>query len=67
MTAQEWVSVKRNEGKSGATTSVTVSLVDGNHSAKWTVRTYAHHIKASVIEARKAAHEALDELKEAVQ
>lgn len=47
--------------------SATVSLVQGNHSARWTVKAYAGGIKAAVKEARKAAHAALGELREAIQ
>lgn len=61
---KEWVSVTHSPGK----TFVRVSLQQGNLSAKWSEPTYGVRdaIKNGVIQARAKAHEALEELREAV-
>jgi hypothetical protein len=43
---------------------VTVTLVDGNLSARWSTKAYGQ-IKAAVIEARREAAQAITELREA--
>lgn len=64
---REWVRVSHSPGASGAgRTTVTVTLQEGNLTAKWAVKTYANTIKAGVLEARKEADRALTELQEAV-
>lgn len=56
---KEWVKVSH----SPKTTTVTVSLVEGNLSVRWSVKTYSTAIKGGVREARAGATKALDELK----
>lgn len=58
---REWVRVQHSPGK----TTVYVTLLQGNQSVKWGVKSYPGHIKQSVIEARAAANEALTQLQEA--
>lgn len=62
MAAREWVRVSRTA--SGVTT-VTVTKVDGDHSARWTTKAYFGTIADAVAECRKYADHALDEMKEA--
>ena len=59
---KEWVKVVHAAGR----TNVTVTLVDGNLTARWSVKCYASTIKQGVAEARAAAEKALQELREAV-
>lgn len=60
---KEWVKVSRSANN---VTVVTVSLVDGNHSVKWSSKTYSHQIKRGLMEARSGAHQALADLKTAI-
>lgn len=59
---KEWFSVAHGP----KSTTVTCSVQDGNLSVRWTVKAYASTIKTGVAEARKGAHRAMSELKEAV-
>lgn len=60
---RRYVRVQHNVGA----TSVTVSLVDGDLSAKWTVKSYLGNVKAATTEADSAAHRALDEVRTALE
>jgi hypothetical protein len=58
---KEWV---RAAKPASGPTVVTVTLQDGNLTAKWSVKAY-DNIKGGVTEARAYAHKALAELREA--
>lgn len=62
MNTKEWVRVAR---PANGPTIVTVTLVEDNLTAKWSVKAYGN-IRTSVGEARTSATAALAELKEAV-
>lgn len=57
---KRYVSVRRS---AAGATSVTVSLVDGELTAKWTVKTYIGHVEDAVKTADSYAHKALDEIR----
>jgi hypothetical protein len=57
---KEWVKVGHSQGR----TTVTVTLVQGNLSVKWQVKTFVNEIKAGRREARRYAHAALEALGE---
>jgi hypothetical protein len=57
---KEWVKVGHSQGR----TTVTVTLVQGNLSVKWPVKTFVNEIKAGRREARIYAHKALAALNE---
>lgn len=59
---REWVGVRQ----SPSGTVVTVAVQDGHLSAKWAVKTYRGQIRRSVVEARKAAYAALEEVRQAL-
>lgn len=59
---KEWVKAAK---PAHGPTVVTVTLVDGNLTAKWSVKSYSN-IQAGVREARSAAQKALAELREAL-
>jgi hypothetical protein len=63
--AKEWISVRRSAKN---VVQVTVTLVEDNLAAKWTVKAVGlrDRIKTAVAEARAGATAALAELKEAV-
>lgn len=60
--AKEWLKVTHSNKQ----TLVTCSLVEGNLSAKWTVKTYASEIKKGVAQARKHARQGLADLRAAL-
>lgn len=60
---KEWLRVARTP----VATTVTCTLVQGNLSVKWAVKTYESTIKLAVAEARKFANRALVELREAAE
>ena len=60
---KEWI--KCSHSANGMTTA-TVSLVEGNLSVRWSVKTFVNAIPAGVKEARAGAVKALDQLKEAL-
>jgi hypothetical protein len=55
---KEWVKVRHFQGR----TTVTVTLVQGNLSVKWQVKTFVNEIKSGRREARRYAHAALEAL-----
>ena len=55
-----YVSVKRS---AAGATAVTVSLVDGEISARWTVKTYIGSVADATATADQYAHRALDEIR----
>jgi hypothetical protein len=57
---KRYVSAKRS---AAGATAVTVSLVDGELSARWTVKTYIGCIDDAVATADAYAHRALDEIR----
>ena len=59
---KEWVKVAKPVNGPAV---VTVSLVDGNLSARWSVKAF-NRIKDGVVEARAGATAALEQLREAV-
>jgi hypothetical protein len=59
----EWVRVSHAADK----TTVTVTLVEDNLTAKWSVKCYTSTIKKGVAEARKLATSALADLREAME
>ena len=59
---KEWVKVSHS---ANGVTVVTVTLVEGNLSARWSVKSFTSGIKAGVEEARTRAHQALTDLREA--
>jgi hypothetical protein len=59
---KEWVRASR---PANGRTSVTVTLQEGNLTAKWTALTDSSRIKEAVTEARRFANVMLDELREA--
>lgn len=61
---KRYVSVKRS---AAGATSVTVSLVDGELSARWTVKTYVGQVADATKVADEYAHRALDEVREALE
>lgn len=60
---KEWLRVAHAANN---TTSVTVTLVEGNLTAKWSVKTHTPTIREGVKEARSWARKALDELQAAL-
>lgn len=61
---KRYVSVKRSAA--GATVA-TVSLVDGELSAKWSVKTYIGHVDDAIKTADHYAHQALDEIRRGLE
>ena len=61
---KRYVSVKRSAAGASA---VTVSLVDGELSARWTVKTYIGDIEAATRQADDYARRALDEVRAALE
>lgn len=61
---KRYVSVKRS---AAGATAVTVSLVDGDLSARWTVKSYIGSVGDAVATADTYAHRALDELREGLE
>lgn len=61
---KEWVKVSHSANNQ---TSVSVTLQDGTLTVRWAVKSYADHIKEGVVEARKYANKALEQLREAVK
>lgn len=57
---KRYVSVKRS---AAGATAVTVSLVDGELSARWTVKTYIGSVGDATTTADQYAHRALDEIR----
>lgn len=57
---KRYVSVRRS---AAGATAVTVSLVDGELSAKWTVKTYIGDVAAATTNADQYARRALDEIR----
>jgi hypothetical protein len=57
---KEWVKVGHSQGR----TTVTVTLVQGNLSVKWQVKSFVNEIKKGRREARTYAHAALDALRD---
>lgn len=60
---KEWVRVSH---AATGTTSVTVTLVEENLTAKWSVKTYASQIRRGVAEARLYAQQAMRDLHDAL-
>jgi hypothetical protein len=58
--------VKVQHSAAGATT-VTVTLVDGELSASWGVKSYLNDVGAATIAADKAAHQAMDKVRAALE
>lgn len=61
---KRYVSVRRS---AAGATAVTVSLVDGELSARWTVKTYIDHIEEATTNADAYARRALDEVRQALE
>ena len=61
---KRYVSVKRS---AAGASSVTVSLVDGELSARWTVKTFIGDIESATKQADVYAHRALDEVRAALE
>lgn len=61
---KRYVSVKRSAAGASA---VTVSLVDGELSARWTVKTYIGAIGDATTTAEEYARRALDEMRTALE
>lgn len=61
---KRYVSVRRS---AAGATSVTVSLVDGELSARYTSKTYLGHIEGATSEADAHARQALDEVRKALE
>lgn len=61
---KRYVSVKRS---AAGATSVTVSLVDGEISARWTVKTYIGSVAEATENADEYAHRALDEIRRGLE
>jgi hypothetical protein len=61
---KRYVSVRRS---AAGATAVTVSLVDGDIAAKWTVKTYIGHVKDAVENAEAYALRALEEVREGLE
>lgn len=59
---KEWVRVSHAAGK----TNVTVTISEGNLTARWSVKTFAGAIKVGVLEARAGAEKAITDLREAL-
>lgn len=57
---KEWVKVGHSQGR----TTVTVTLVQGNLSVKWQVKSFVNEIKGGRKEARLYAHNALQALQD---
>lgn len=57
---KRYVSVKRS---AAGATAVTVSLVDGEISARWTVKTYIGSVADATTTADEYAHRALEEIR----
>jgi hypothetical protein len=58
---RRYVSVKR--AASGTFTTVTVSLIDGDLSARWSVKTYIGNVGAATANADTYARRALEEIR----
>lgn len=61
---KRYVSVRRT---AAGATSVTVSLVDGELSASWSVKTYIGEVSAATREADRFARRALDATRKALE
>lgn len=61
---KRYVSIRRS---AACATAVTVSLVDGELSARWTVKTYIDHIGDATTNADTYARRALDEARAALE
>lgn len=61
---KRYVSIRRS---AAGATAVTVSLVDGELAAKWTVKTYIGHVGDAVENADSYARRALDEARAALE
>lgn len=60
---KEWMNVKH----SPTITTVTCTMMEGNLTVKWTVKTYVGQIKRGVAEARAGARKAMDDLQFALR
>lgn len=61
---KRYVSARRS---AAGVTAVTVSLVDGELSARWTVKTYIDHIEDATKNAEEYALRAMDEMRAALE
>lgn len=61
---KRYVSAKRS---AAGVTAVTVSLVDGEISARWTVKSYIGSIAEATENADEYAHRALDEIRKGLE
>lgn len=61
---KRYVSVRRS---AAGATSVTVALVDGELSARWTVKTYIGSVADATETADAYAHKALDEVRRGLE
>lgn len=58
---KEWVRVSASPKQ----TTVTVTLQQGNHTVKWSVRAYSTGLKKGLAEARSYAKQALTDIQQA--